>query len=298
MKLSESPITQHNFNGHTFFLKRDDMLHSHFSGNKARKFMALMETQNSDIKTLISYGSAQSNAMYSLAALAQIKGWNFEFYVQHIPSWLKDSPIGNYRGALDLGMSITAMQDIESDLHPTEYIEQVRGLDDTTLVVPEGGKAKIAEAGIKQLARELLDWTRLEGKKQFVVALPSGTGTTALYLSKHLKPHGIEVVTCACVGDAQYLTEQFNTLETDNHPTILSVRDKHHFGRLYQSDYETWNALYDQTNLEFDLLYDPYMWQCLQPWLAENEDKTLIYIHQGGLLGNESMLPRYQREFE
>ncbi|MDW1811901.1 1-aminocyclopropane-1-carboxylate deaminase/D-cysteine desulfhydrase, partial [Vibrio sp. Vb2362] len=99
MKLSESPITQHNFNGHTFFLKRDDMLHSHFSGNKARKFMALMETQNSDIKTLISYGSAQSNAMYSLAALAQIKGWAFEFYVHHIPSWLKSSPIGNYRGA-------------------------------------------------------------------------------------------------------------------------------------------------------------------------------------------------------
>ena len=174
----------------------------------------------------------------------------------------------------------------------------MRGLDDTTLVVPEGGKAKIAEAGVKQLARELLDWTRLEGKKQFVVALPSGTGTTALYLSKHLKPHGIEVITCACVGNAEYLTEQFNTLETENHPTILSVRDKHHFGRLYQSDYETWNALYDQTNLEFDLLYDPYMWQCLQPWLAENKDKTLIYIHQGGLLGNESMLPRYQREFE
>ena len=205
MKFSESPITQHSFNGHTFFLKRDDMLHSHFSGNKARKFMALMESQNSAIKTLISYGSAQSNAMYSLSALAQIKGWNFEFYVQHIPSWLKDSPIGNYRGALDLGMNITAMQDIESPLHPTEYIEQVRGLDDTTLVVPEGGKARIAEAGVKQLARELLDWTRLEGKKQFVVALPSGTGTTALYLSKHLKPHGIEVITCACVGNADYL---------------------------------------------------------------------------------------------
>lgn len=79
MKLSESPITQHNFNGHTFFLKRDDMLHSHFSGNKARKFMALMETQNSDIKTLISYGSAQSNAMYSLAALARLKVGHLSF---------------------------------------------------------------------------------------------------------------------------------------------------------------------------------------------------------------------------
>ncbi|AXY01406.1 1-aminocyclopropane-1-carboxylate deaminase/D-cysteine desulfhydrase [Vibrio alfacsensis] len=298
MKLSESPITQHCYNGHTFFIKRDDMLHSHFSGNKARKFMALLEEQNSNIRTVISYGSAQSNAMYSLAALAQIKGWQFEFYVQHIPSWLKQFPLGNYRGAVDLGMQITAMQEVESKLHPSEYIKQVRGLDETTLFIPEGGRASISEAGVKRLAMEILDWTRLEGNKQFVVALPSGTGTTALYLSKHLKPHDIEVLTCACVGDSNYLTEQFNMLEQENHPTILAVRDKHHFGRLYQGDYETWQALHDQTHIEFDLLYDPYMWQCLQPWLAENEDKTLIYIHQGGLLGNESMLPRYQREFD
>ncbi len=298
MKLLESPITQHSFNGRKFFLKRDDMLHSHFSGNKARKFMTLMEEQNPDITTLISFGSAQSNAMYSLAALAQIKGWAFEFYVHHIPSWLKSSPIGNYRGALDLGMKITAMQDIGSELHPSEYIHQVRRVDESTLLIPEGGRSHLAEAGIKQLAREILDWTRLRGKEQFTVALPSGTGTTALYLHKHLSPHGIEVLTCPCVGNADYLTEQFNQLGENSHPTILTVRNKHHFGRLYEEDYITWKALFEQTDLEFDLLYDPYMWQCLPPWLEENTDKTVIYIHQGGLLGNESMLPRYQREFE
>lgn len=298
MKLSESPITQHSFNGHKFFLKRDDLLHSHFSGNKARKFMMLLEVHNPDITTLISYGSAQSNAMYSLAALAKIKGWTFEFYVNHIPSWLKDTPIGNYRGAVDLGMRITAMHDVGSNLHPSQYITDVRGLDNTTLFIPEGGRTRIAEGGVKQLAREILDWTRFRAKGQFAVALPAGTGTTALYLHKYLRPHGIEVLTCACVGDRNYLIEQFNMLEESSHPTILSVRDKHHFGRLYKEDYETWKTLYEQTDLEFDLLYDPYMWQCLAPWLEENADKTLIYIHQGGLLGNESMLPRYQREFD
>ncbi|MGP8307663.1 1-aminocyclopropane-1-carboxylate deaminase/D-cysteine desulfhydrase [Vibrio sp. YIC-376] len=298
MKLSESPITQHSFNGHKFFLKRDDLLHSHFSGNKARKFTMLLEEQNPDITTLVSYGSVQSNAMYSLAALAQIKGWAFEFYVNHIPSWLKSTPIGNYRGAVDLGMQITAMQDVGSNLHPSQYITDVRGLDNTTLFIPEGGRTQIAEGGVKQLAREILDWTRFSAKKQFTVALPSGTGTTALYLHKHLSPHGIEVLTCPCVGDRNYLIEQFNILEESSHPTILSVRDKHHFGRLYQEDYETWKTLHAQTDQEFDLLYDPYMWQCLAPWLQENQDKTLIYIHQGGLLGNESMLPRYQREFD
>ncbi len=298
MKLSQSPITQHSFNGHKFFLKRDDLLHSHFSGNKARKFMMLLSEHSPEITTLISYGSAQSNAMYSLAALAQIKGWSFEFYVNHIPSWLKNTPSGNYRGALDLGMTITAMQDIDSDLHPSEYIKTIRGLDSSTLFIAEGGRTHIAEEGIKQLAREILEWTRFNSKEKFAVALPSGTGTTALYLHKHLSPHGIEVLTCPCVGGTDYLIEQFNMLDELSHPTILSARDKHHFGRLYQEDYEIWKALYEQTDLEFDLLYDPYMWQCLTPWLQENPGKTLLYIHQGGLLGNESMLPRYQREFD
>ena len=298
MKLSESPITQHSFNGQKFFLKRDDLLHSHFSGNKARKFMMLLEEQDPNVTTLISYGSAQSNAMYSLAALAKAKGWAFEFYVSHIPEWLKSTPIGNYRGALDLGMQITAMKDVGSELHPSQYISDIRGLDETTLFMPEGGRSQIAEGGVKQLAREILDWTRFRAKEQFAVALPSGTGTTALYLHKYLNPHGIEILTCPCVGDENYLTEQFNMLGETSHPQVLSVRKKHHFGRLYKEDYETWKSLYEQTDLEFDLLYDPYMWQCLASWRKENPDKTLIYVHQGGILGNESMLPRYQREFD
>nr|WP_319554664.1 1-aminocyclopropane-1-carboxylate deaminase/D-cysteine desulfhydrase [uncultured Vibrio sp.] len=298
MKLSESPITQHSFNGQKFFLKRDDLLHSHFSGNKARKFMMLLEEQDPNVTTLISYGSAQSNAMYSLAALAKVKGWAFEFYVSHIPQWLKSTPIGNYRGALDLGMQITAMKDVGSELHPSQYITDIRGLDETTLFMPEGGRSQIAEGGVKQLAREILDWTRFRVKEQFAVALPSGTGTTALYLHKYLNPHGIEILTCPCVGDENYLTEQFNMLGETSHPQVLSVRKKHHFGRLYKEDYETWKSLYEQTDLEFDLLYDPYMWQCLASWRKENPDKTLIYVHQGGILGNESMLPRYQREFD
>ncbi|WMN86382.1 1-aminocyclopropane-1-carboxylate deaminase/D-cysteine desulfhydrase [Vibrio parahaemolyticus] len=298
MKLSESPITQHSFNGQKFFLKRDDLLHSHFSGNKARKFMMLLEEQDPNVTTLISYGSAQSNAMYSLAALAKVKGWAFEFYVSHIPQWLKSTPIGNYRGALDLGMQITAMKDVGSELHPSQYITGIRGLDETTLFMPEGGRSQIAEGGVKQLAREILDWTRFRAKEQFAVALPSGTGTTALYLHKYLNPHGIEIITCPCVGDENYLTEQFNMLGETSHPQVLSVRKKHHFGRLYKEDYETWKSLYEQTDLEFDLLYDPYMWQCLASWRKENPDKTLIYVHQGGILGNESMLPRYQREYD
>ncbi|EEX91922.1 1-aminocyclopropane-1-carboxylate deaminase [Vibrio orientalis CIP 102891 = ATCC 33934] len=295
MKLANTPITQHQFDGIPFFLKRDDQLHSHFSGNKARKFMALLELEATNIDTLICYGSAQANSLYSLAALSAIKGWQLEFYVDRIPNWLMDNPIGNYRGALDLGAKVIPVAD--SHLHPVDYIEQIRQPDQSCLVIPEGGRTTMSKQGINQLASEILSWSRFETNHQFVVALPAGTGTTALYLHNYLKPHGIEVLTCPCVGGKDYLVQQFIELGESDHPTILELETKHHFGKLYQQDYAVWQQLLSETDIEFDLLYDPMMWRCLQSWYKDNLDKTIIYVHQGGILGNESMLPRYERKY-
>ena len=306
MKLANSPITEHHFNGHHFYLKRDDQLHSQFSGNKARKFMSLLEADLPHVTTLIGYGSAQANSLYSMAALARIRGWQLEFYVDHIPAWLKQRPIGNYRGALELNANLIETRPF--GLHPREYIEQIRQPDESCLSVPEGGRSKLAEAGVKQLASEILEWIRMQPKQEWCVALPSGTGTTALFLHKALQPHGVQVITCPCVGGAEYLTEQFHELGETSHPEILQLENKHYFGHLYREDFDIWQQLQEQTHVEFDLLYDPLMWRCLITWLEKesfsNADiqtekrPALIYIHQGGLLGNESMLPRYQRQFD
>ncbi|MEZ8823241.1 1-aminocyclopropane-1-carboxylate deaminase/D-cysteine desulfhydrase [Vibrio amylolyticus] len=299
MILNSSPVTQHSFQGIEFFLKRDDKLHSQFSGNKARKFKQLLSNEDATITTLISYGSAQANSLNSLAALALIKSWQLEFYVDRIPNWLKKNPIGNYRGALDMGAKVIPVSELsDNNIHPRDYIETIRQPTADCLFVPEGGRAAMAEYGVKELAQEILHWSKYDSERNYLVALPSGTGTTSLYLSKHLKPHGIDVVTCPCVGGKEYLTEQFLELEAESHPQILTLDEKHHFGRLYQEDYAIWQQLLEQTYVEFDLLYDPLMWRSLLQHRDKFEDKTLIYIHQGGILGNESMLPRYQRKWD
>ena len=101
-----SPIDTVTFEGHSFYLKRDDLLHPDFSGNKARKFHYFLENDFPDIKKVISYGSSQSNAMYSLSVLAKMRGWKFEYFVDHVAYYLKENPHGNYAGALDNGMKI------------------------------------------------------------------------------------------------------------------------------------------------------------------------------------------------
>ena len=286
MTFNSSPVQSIVFDNQQFFIKRDDLLHPDFSGNKARKLHYFLQNNFPHINKIVSYGSAQSNAMYSLSVLAKIRGWEFEYFVDHIAEYLKENPHGNYEGALDNGMQINVGS-----------IESTNNLNDNTLFIEEGGRQKEAEYGIKVLAEEIIIWQKENDIKELNLFLPSGTGTTALFLQKHLPDN--TVLTTPCVGDATYLKKQFLELEEDAiyHPTILTLEKKHHFAKLYRENYKIWLKLQQQTGVEFDLLYDPLGWRVLLTH-PEVFSKPTLYIHQGGVLGNESMLPRYERKYK
>ncbi len=280
-----SPIQSITFDEHHFYLKRDDLINSDFSGNKARKFYYFLQHDFPDVNKLVSYGSAQSNAMYSLSVLAKMKAWEFEYVVDHIADYLKEYPHGNYKAALDNGMKI-----IEEEIVSRTYPKNV-------LFIEEGGRQKEAEFGLRALAEEIVSWQEENDLTELNIFLPSGTGTTALFLQKYLASN--RVYTTACVGDENYLKKQFLELEKDEnyHPKILSLEKKYHFAKLYKENYKIWLKLQQQTGVEFDLLYDPLGWRVL---LAHPEVFSIptLYIHQGGVLGNESMLPRYKRKYK
>lgn len=284
MNYINSPIEQITFNKQRYFIKRDDLLDVDFSGNKARKFYYFLKNDFPKIKKIVSSGSAQSNAMYSLSVLCKLKNLEFDYYVDHIASFLKENPSGNYQSALKNKMNIK-----EEPLPLT--------FEDDTLYINEGGAVKEASYGIEILANEIKIWAKENKIENLKVFLPSGTGTTALFLQKYLP---FEVLTCACVGNEEYLEKQFNELEIQNHPTIIKTEKKYHFGKLYKEFYEIHNELLHQTNIEFDLLYDSLGWICFEKYIKDLEDKNFqfLYIHQGGILGNISMLKRYENKYK
>lgn len=284
--IKNSPIQEIRFQDKTFLVKRDDLLHKDFSGNKARKFLYFLENDFPRITTLISHGSNQSNAMYSLSILCKLKGWNFIYYVNHIPSYLIQNPQGNYKYALDNGMNI---------IEKNQFVKSDILINNRTLFIEEGGALEEASYGLSILASEINEYKIKYDITNLKVILPSGTGTTALFLQRYLD---IEVLTCACVGDEEYLKQQFLELEVDEskHPKILQRTKKFHFGKLYKENYLLWKELKIQTNIEFDLLYDPIGWNTL---LHNYDNKyTYLYIHQGGLIGNESMIQRYFYKYD
>jgi len=279
-----SPTQKKEFKHHTIYIKRDDLLSKDFSGNKARKFHYYLATQFRGIEKIISYGSAQSNAMYSLSVLAKKQGWSFDYYTTHIADYLKNNPHGNYGYALENGMNIHLKENLPTPLDDTK-----------TLFIEEGGRQQEAEYGLEILAQEIEAWREEEKIESLNIFLPSGTGTTALFLQKHIKER---VYTTPCVGGVEYLEKQFLMLEKDKklHPTILIPSKKRHFGKLYRDSYNIWLELQEKMGIEFDLLYDPNGWLTLleNPQIFE---KPTLYIHQGGLIGNESMFKRYKRRY-
>ena len=280
----ENPkIEQICIDGFKFWLLRDDLL-GLFNGNKARKLHYYLNADLSKFKKIVSYGSSQSNAMYSLSVFARLKGLDFEFVVDHISENLRQNPCGNFKFSLENGMKIY------ENKNRREFALSL--CDESAIFIEEGVAQGEAEFGFA-VQGEFIDRFAATQEKEFDIFLPSGTGASACYLAKHTK---FSVFTTPCVGDRAYLKEQILALDKTSKVQILPPPRKFHFGKPYAELYEIWEKARAQTGIEFDLIYDPVG---LLTLLANREKFTneVLYIHQGGLLGNISQLRRYKYKF-
>ena len=326
-----------------------------FNGNKARKLEYFLHAGPGGVKRVVSYGSSQSNAMYSLSVFAKIKGLEFHYVVSNLNSNLAANPIGNFKFALENGMKIYIDKDrrararalayelaglkegeicgVETanltdncsenelnlkdagGLNLSKFDEQTElaGVKSSTcishkssnlpaaqdcfigdsLFINEGVWQPQAEAGFISQARQIERWADAEGKTVDIF-LPSGTGTSAAFLAKHVK---FDVYTCPCVGDADYLKSEIEALTPNSKVRILQPPKKYHFGDLKSELYQIWREVCEQTGIEFELIYDPVGFLTMMANLGAFKNE-ILYIHQGGTLGNISQKLRYERKFK
>lgn len=278
-----SPISELYVDGRRFYVKRDDLIDPFLAGNKYRKLYTLLQTPPQKFKTVISYGGTQSNAMLAIAAMCKNKGWEFIYYTKPLSTTQKDEKDGNFYHAKKLGMKHV---EIANDLY-RDFIASLRfNLDEETFVIDQGGAVEEARLGLEVLAREI----RERNLHLRSLATPSGTGTTALFLALSLPEY--RVYTTPCVGDAGYLREQMSALhEIPKNLIILEPKKKYHFAKPYREFLEMQQKLLNG-GIEFDLIYAPGMWRAL----LEQTDDEILYIHSGGVSGNESMLHRYRQK--
>ena len=278
-----SPISKISLEGRVFYVKRDDLIDPFLAGNKYRKLYTLLQTSANTYNKIISYGGTQSNAMLAIAAMCKEKGWEFIYYTKPVSQSQKDENGGNYFHSLELGMNHI---EIESELYRDFIASLFLNADEKTFILDQGGAVKEAKEGLEVLAKEIRE-SNLNLKS---LATPSGTGTTALFLALALPEY--QVYTIACIGDSQYLREQMQALhKIPDNLIILEPAKKYHFAKPYPEFIDMYKKTKD-SGVEFDLLYAPSMWKAL----LEKTDEEILYIHSGGVSGNESMLRRYEKK--
>ncbi|WP_428739890.1 1-aminocyclopropane-1-carboxylate deaminase [Sulfurimonas sp.] len=288
--MQASPISIISLDGRDFLVKRDDLIDRYLAGNKYRKLYTLLQTPKEQLNKIISYGGTQSNAMLAIAAMCQQKSWEFIYYTKSLSDTQKEQQNGNFYEALSLGMH---HYEIADELYQ-DFIASLRvNLDEKTFIIDQGGAVVEAEAGLQVLAGEIQEQKEFLDRHNIkALCTPSGTGTTALFLAKLLPEY--TVYTTPCVGDIEYLkTQMLALVETlPSNLKILVPKKKYHFAKPYKEFYEIYQKTKD-AGIEFDLLYAPQMWQTL----LEQTDEAVLYIHSGGVTGNGSMLPRYEKKF-
>ena len=140
--------------------------------------------------------------------------------------------------------------------------------------------------------REINAWKREENIEKLSVVLPSGTGTTALYLQAGLDEE-ISLYTSLLVGDEEYQHKQWQRLSSGPYPKILPSDKKRKFAKPYIEYLQIHEELEAETGILFDLIYAPKTWIEIVENLGEDEGE-ILYIHTGGVSGNETMLKRYE----
>jgi len=285
--IQKTPITTISLRNREFFIKRDDLIDPYLAGNKYRKLYTLLQTPKEAIKKVISYGGTQSNAMVAIASMAHKKGWEFTYYTKPLSHTQKTQSIGNFADALAFGMQHI---EIDTTLYK-DFIASLRlNLEEKTIIIDQGGANQMAREGVMQLAKEI--------RKDFTphmldaIATPAGTGTTALYLASLLPEY--KVYTTPSIGDKHYLQTQMQALAPlPKNLIILEPSKKYHFAKLYPEFFLMYKELL-QTNIEFDLLYAPLLWINLLE--QTNKEEKILYIHSGGVSGNQTMLERYRKK--
>jgi len=279
-----TPISSIEIDGREFLVKRDELVNPFLAGNKYRKLYQLLKNPPKNIKTIISYGGTQSNAMLAIAKMCFDNNWEFKYYSKKLSNFQKNQNEGNYYEALKLGMNhIEIPHSIYKNFISSLNINQ--NLD--TYIIHQGGANTIAKQGLKVLADEI---TAQNPQTNFL-ATPSGTGTTALYLAINL-PEYI-VYTTPVIGDTDYLKTQMLSLEgyIPKNLIILNPDKKYPFAKPNKEFLKIYTKL-KEAGIEIDLLYAPLMWKML----FEKTNDKILYIHSGGITGNKSMLKRYEQK--
>lgn len=287
-KINDPFLDEH---GITLYVKREDLLHPHLSGNKWHKLKYNLQCAKAQgFAQVISFGGAYSNHIHALAYAAPL------FDLQAVGVIRSDEKVMNPTLADAQAQGMTLHYVTRNDYqrrHEEAYWHTLQAQFGPAYIIPEGGSNSLAVAG----CADLINRIDMHGVVYDTVCVACGTGGTMAGLLK------------AIAADKQVIG--FSVLKGDN---ALEARIQTLLAQLSDSRHERWQLVHDyhqggyakvtqpllrfmkrftdMTGIPIEPIYTGKMLFGLYSMIGERRlprGAQVVAIHTGGLQGLRGM---------
>ena len=285
-----------NEKGVKLYVKRDDLIHPQFGGNKWRKLKYnLIHAREKQYDTLLTFGGAWSNHIYATAAAARHFGFNSIGMIRGE----KHSPLNNTLAfAENCGMQLHYVDRARyRQKHQQDYLKKIQQEFGDVYLLPEGGSNELALKGCEEIVHEITD----ESKQRFdVICCASGTGATLAGLARALTDSQLAIGFSALKGGSFLSDEVTAFLNGSDSGTASDTSSKNwqieqgfHFGGYAKIDDELVSFMkqfQSQHGFKLDAVYTGKMFYGLFHRIERGFFKpgtVIVAVHSGGLQGNK-----------
>lgn len=274
--------------GVELYLKREDMLHPHISGNKIRKLKYnLQQAQLEQKDTLLTFGGAFSNHIFAMAAAGNEYGFKTIGILrgeEHQPL----NPTLKFAVAQGMQLEYFSREKYRRKYEP-EIINALRSTYGNFYLVPEGGTNRLALPGCTEIWQDL-------GQSYDFLCVPVGTGGTLAGLISGI-PAGTKVVGFPVLKGGEYLVSDIEMLleEVGQQPSVCKDKwqliTNYHFGgyaRFNQNLIDFINAFKIDFDIPLDPIYTGKMMFGIMDLIEKDffpEGSNILALHTGGLQG-------------
>ena len=269
------------------FVKRDDLIHPVVSGNKWRKLKYnIKEYFDGNYYGIVTFGGSHSNHIIAMSYLAKFYTIPTIIFIRGEKPKILNPTL---KKCYELGVELKFVSR-ETYKRGSTNIESIKNKYLDYFIIPEGGANSFGINGCKDVVKEIdLDFDE--------IFCDVGTGATMAGIASEL--HSCQKVKGVVVlKGADYLKNEINNfLLNDEHRNTCELLHNYHFGGYAKNNTKLITFMrdfYEITGIKTDPIYSGKMFYGMIDQLKnENDEKTIIALHSGGLQGIEGFEQRY-----
>lgn len=269
----------------TLYIKRDDLLHPHMSGNKFRKLKYnLAQAKKENKQTLLTFGGAFSNHILAVAAAGKEYGFKTIGVIRGEELQGKTSDNPTLQKAQDFGMIFEFVtRERYREKNNPKIVEELSNKYGDFYVIPEGGTNDLAVKGCEEILIS-------EDEEFDYICCSAGTGGTISGIINCSKSSQQVLGFPALKGD--FLRQDICRFVTKSNWELITDYHFEGYAKVSEELIRFINKFYQKYKIPLDPIYTGKMAFGVLDLIDKNyfpENSKILMIHTGGLQGIAGM---------